>query len=475
MRLTSNQRKLLKWVGYPLLALLTFVFTLAYTFPYDRLKDKIVEGLSDKYDVSIMSVEPTLVPGAFVIKTMVLRTRPKTADEKPAVVLIDEIEVNVGVMSALLWSVDVASIGVEIEAQIAGGSLGIEIEHAKGSNTISLAAHTKMLPIGSLPGVAEAVGLPMTGGISADIDVTLPQGKWSKASGFIKFSCIGCTVGDGIAKMTMKPQPGSANNRRAQRRNAFASDGLTVPQLNLGAVLGEIEIDNGTGEIKAFSAKSQDGFLSVTGDIDFKDPFNQTLFPGCMTFGFSEELKAREPKFMGIEAGLPPKAKQADGSYSIPTKGKLVALRFDVRRQCGDKSSGSNVASKRSRPKITTKDPKKVEPRKMPDLSKETTEDSNDDSESKDDSTESGPKIGARFSDVKERAELLNAKSDEASDEADSDEEEAGEDEGSDEEDEESSDGDESEGDEGDEPEDDESEAGEQVDGQGDDLDDRIE
>ncbi len=442
MRLTSNQRKALKWVGYPLLALLTFVFTLAYTFPYDRLKDKIVEGLSDTYDVSIMAVEPTLVPGTFVIKTMVLRTRPKTAEEKPVVVLIDEIEVDVGVMSAILWSVDFASIGIDIEAKIAGGSLGLEIEHEKGSNTVSLAAHTKMLPIGSMPGVAEAVGLPMTGGLTADIDVTLPKGKWSKANGNIKFSCIGCTVGDGVAKMKMKPPPGAANSRRAKRRNLFAGDGLTVPRLNLGAVLGEIAIKKGTGDIKTFSAKSQDGFLTMEGEIDFKDPFKESLFPGCMTFGFSEDLKTREPKFMGIEAGLPPKAKQPDGSYAIPTKGKLVELRFDVRRQCGQKSgSSANVASKRSRPRITTssKDVKKVEPRKMPDLSKDDPEKDESDSE-KDDSTESGPKIGRRFKGVKERAELLNAK-----DEAARDEDEAGEDEGEEEADEEEADGEEEE------------------------------
>lgn len=428
MRLTSSQRKALKWVGYPLLALLTFVFTLAYTFPYDRLKDKIVEGLSDKYDVKIVSVEPTLVPGTFVINTMVLTTRPKTADEKPVTILIEEIEVNVGVISAVLWSVDIASIGVDIEAKIAGGALGLEIEHEKGSNTISLAAHTKMLPIGSLPGVAEAVGLPMTGGLTADIDITLPKGKWSKADGSVKFSCVGCTVGDGVAKMKMKPPPGGANNRRAKRRSLFAGDGLTVPRLNLGAVLGEIDIKKGEGEIKTFSAKSQDGFLSMTGDINFKDPFKETLFPGCMTFGFSEDLKNREPKFMGIEAGLPPKAKQADGSYSIPTKGKLVELRFDVRRQCGEKSGSANVASKRSRPKITTpkKDEKKVEPRKMPDLSKD--EKANNESKSKDDSTESGPKLGGGFKDIKERAEILNAK--EKNETLARDEDEADEDEG---------------------------------------------
>ena len=429
MHLTTRQLKILKWVGYPLLALVTFVFTLAYTFPYDRLKDKIIEGLSEKYDVSIMSVESSLMPGTFVIETMVLRTRPATPEEKPVIVLIDEIVVDVGVMSAILWSVDFANINVEVEARVAGGTLGLEIEHEKGTNTISLAAQTKMLPIASLPGVQEAVGLPMTGGLSANIDVTLPRGKWSDADGSVKFSCIGCTVGDGVAKMKMKPPPGAKNNSRARRRNLFAGDGLTVPKLNLGAVLGEIEIKKGKGDITTFAAKSKDGFLNMEGEIDFKDPFKESLFPGCMKFGFSEELKAREPKFMGIEAGLPPKAKQADGSYAIPTKGKLVELRFDVRRQCGQKGSSSSSV-KRERPTITTKDKddKKVEPPKVPSIpTKIDVEPDDVDEDAKDDSTESGPTLGRDLKDVKPNAEVLSGKDDEADT---GDEDEAGEDEG---------------------------------------------
>ena len=438
MHLTSRQSKILKWVGYPLLAIVTFVFTLAYTFPYDRLKDKIIEGLNEKYDVSIMSVEPTLVPGTFVIETMVLRTRPKTPGEKPVIILIDEIEVDIGVMSAVLWSMDMAKIGIEVEAKVAGGSLDLSVEHDKGDNTLVLAAHTKMLPIASMPGVRDAVGLPMTGGLSADLNVTLPGGKWNKADGHVKFSCIGCTVGDGVAKMKMKPPPGAANSRRSQSRALFASDGLTVPRLNLGAVLGEIDIKKGSGEIKTFSARSKDGFLSMEGEIEFKDSFKETLFPGCMTFGFSDELKERSPKFMGIEAGLPPKAKQADGSYSIPTKGKLVELRFDVRRQCGSKSSGNDAVSrKRSRPEITTAAADKAaEIRKMPALGLiEEANAKKDDAgpEEKDESTESGPKLGRGFQDIKDRADVLNAKDEEA---AGRDDDEAAEDEGEAEEDE---------------------------------------
>lgn len=410
MHLTSKQKRILAWVGYPLLVLVVFTFTLAYTFPYDRLKDKIVVGLQEKYDVSIASIEPTLVPGTIVIKTIVLRTRPKTPDEKPVAILIDELEVNVGLISAAFWYMDLATVGVEVNAVIEGGTLALEVEHEKGSKTLSVVASTKMLPLESLPGVTEAVGLPMTGGLNADVSLTLPKGKWAKASGKVKLSCVDCTVGDGVTKMKMKPNP---KRRRSRRFEAFSKEGVTVPKLNLGAMLAEIKIKKGKGKIVTLAAKSADGFLNIEGEIDFKDPFKETLFPACMKFGFSDELKQREPKFMGIESGLPPKAKQEDGSYAIPTKGKLVALQLNVRKQCGG-AKATNEPAKRDRPTITTKpdspvkkkDDKDEKKLSIPELSKI---DDDDDDDAK--------KV------IKSGPTLSKAKPDEGDDEEDDEEE----------------------------------------------------
>ncbi|MBA3463494.1 MAG: hypothetical protein H0T46_26295, partial [Deltaproteobacteria bacterium] len=51
-QLGRRTRLVLRYVGFFLLAVVTFVFALQLTFPYDRVKDKIVEALSTKYDVT---------------------------------------------------------------------------------------------------------------------------------------------------------------------------------------------------------------------------------------------------------------------------------------------------------------------------------------------------------------------------------------------------------------------------------------
>lgn len=355
MHLSSEQKRILRWVGYPLVALLSFVFAFFYTFPYGRLKGKIVEVLSEKYDVSIASIEPTLLPGGMVLDTVMLKTRPESPDEKPVVIVFQEIELDFGIFAAMRGRLD-----LDLMASVAGGTIEGSVE--LGSSGFEADLATEMLPLANLPGVTEAVGLPMFGGLNAKIrlDVPIEQDdgrstwKWTEADGRVELTCVGCTVGDGVAKLKMKPQ----GRRRSRRAEIFASEGLTVPRLQLGAAAAVVDIEDGVGEIESFTATSNDGFLQIEGEIEFAEPFTSSTFPGCMTFKLSDELKERESTFGGIEAMLPPRARQSDGSYSIPTKGKLTALRWDVRRQCKGASGASSADDgPRARPSIPSRPP----------------------------------------------------------------------------------------------------------------------
>jgi type II secretion system protein N len=343
MQLSSTQKKLLKWVGYPLLALITFVFALHHTFPYERLQGKIVESLSDKYDVSIMSIEPKLLPGGFVLDSVMLKTRPAKEGDKISVIVFKSIEIDIGLFSAIR-----GNYNVDVLAEIAGGEVEGSISYSKAG--IEAEVTTDGLPLQNLPGVADAVGLPMEGTLDASLELELPKLKWKDAKGAVKITCNGCTVGDGEAKLKMKPRQG----KRFKRRNAFASDGVTVPRLDLGAALVEISINKGIGKIERFAANSRDGQLTINGEIRFSDPFKNSTFPGCMNFKLTEDLKQREPNFGNIEAMLPARARQEDGTYSIPTKGKLTALRWDVRRKCNE-GGAVDDPSKRNRPTITSR------------------------------------------------------------------------------------------------------------------------
>ena len=79
-QLGPRMRKVVKGLAFVLLFLVTFVFAVQMTFPFDRVKQKIVDTLSEKYDVSIGDVERGFMPGKVVFKTVNLKTRPTQAD-----------------------------------------------------------------------------------------------------------------------------------------------------------------------------------------------------------------------------------------------------------------------------------------------------------------------------------------------------------------------------------------------------------
>lgn len=330
--LSRRQARIAKIAGFVFLAIATFLITLQLTFPYDRVKSKLEEVLGDKYDVSIASVGPGLLPGKAVFKKIVLRSRPSKPGEKPTEIVIDRLDVDLG-LDYNLFALIRKKVVVDIEATIGGGTITGEVD--AGKSMVVANVSSKGLSLGDLPGVSDAVGLPMTGQLDADIEIRLPAGKWQNADGKIAVDCVNCTVGDGVARLELNPRKRNRGRRLVEAAQAWGKSGVTVPRLALGEASARIDISKGIGKISKFNARSNDGWFDITGQIEFRDPFSNTLFPGCMKFKLDDALKAREPTFGNIEFSLSEKTRQADGSFAIPTKGKLTALRWDLKRQCG--------------------------------------------------------------------------------------------------------------------------------------------
>lgn len=339
--LTARQKKVLKWIGYPVLAITVFLFTLGWTFPYDRVRDRVIDRLSDKYDVTIADVHGTFLPGGMVLEMVMLKTRPTSPDEKPVVLLFQEIEIDLSLLELLVGHQD-----VDISAELGGGTIEANVEMS--SSGIEVTVETDDLPLTNLPGVASAIGLPVAGGLDLDIEVELPERKWKNAEGHVIMTCSGCTVGDGASTLKPRVQEG----RRPSRASAFASQGVTVPKLSLGDLRAELQLRKGIGTFKSFAAKSGDGWLKFDGKLELRDPIGQSRLPGCMSFFLSDDLRKREPNFANITIGMG-KHQQADGSYALPTNGKLSPFAFDAKKQCGTPAAGDDaVAGGDARPSL---------------------------------------------------------------------------------------------------------------------------
>ncbi len=321
MVLSNRHKRILKWVGYPLLSLFTFVITLHLTFPYSRIKDKLVNELSDKYEVSVGSVGPTIMPGGLVISKLMLRPRPKKPDEDPPLLQIKRLELDASLLGAIRGRLD-----VNIDAEIGSGAVTGNLVVTKAGLWAEL--QTKKLALQDVPGMSEAIGLPMERGLNAKISLHLPKQRWREADGKIQLSCPGCTAGDGVAKIKPRARArGRVNSQRAAARAQFIGDGIEVPRLDLGDLHALVEIKSGKGKIKEFSGTSADGELHIDGDIDFRDPFKLTQLQGCLRFKFTEEFAQREPKFANVGA-LTGVEVQPDGFTDLRITGPVSNLRF---------------------------------------------------------------------------------------------------------------------------------------------------
>ncbi|MDQ3338189.1 MAG: type II secretion system protein GspN [Myxococcota bacterium] len=353
--LGPRTRKVLRIVGYFVLFLVTFVFALQWTFPFDRVRDKVVEVLSAKYEVEINGVERGLIPGRVYFKAVTLRTRVAKADDIPTTFFIERLEVNVGILALLGGTAEVG-----IDAKIGPGNITGTIGLSKSNTSIHLDGAG--LPSGMLP-MKEAIGLPMSGKVNFNFDLELPNQKlksgrsgpnWQKAVGGVTFECpSNCTIGDGKTKL----KPKLKNNRN----QAFAEGGIEFGKLNLSSLLAKVEINKGHLVVKKFDTKSEDGEIKVDFDMTLAQAIDESTVAGCLRFTGSPALMKRDARthaaISTTGAPLGP-----DNLYHILLDGKVKEMRR-LGKVCGPGGAvGEGSDGTSSRPNLTIQPADAVNP-----------------------------------------------------------------------------------------------------------------
>ena len=348
--LGRKTKLVIKSVGFLLLALVTFVFALQLTFPYHRVKDRIVDALSTKYDVTIGDVERGIVPGRVYFKAVTLRTRPAKAEEVPSVLYIEKLEVDMGIL-ALMSS----TAKVNIDAKIATGRIKGSISLSKRRTVVNISGID--VPAGNLP-MKEIIGLPMSGKLELEFSLDLPIDKlkngrtgpdWTAAKGDITFECpSGCTFGDGKTKL--KPKLNNARNQ------AFAGEGIEFGKINVDTMLAHVKIADGQLELDKFDTKSQDGELHVDFALTLAQDFGESDVTGCLRFKGSDALQKREPKTYAAltttGASIGP-----DNLFHIKLDGKFKTMKR-LAQFCGPAVKSANMdnpggTAGNSRPNLT--------------------------------------------------------------------------------------------------------------------------
>lgn len=346
--LGPRSRRVLRYVGLVLLALVAFVLALQATFPYDRVKDQVILLLSEKgYDAQIGDVERGIMPARVYFKAVSARTRPTKAGDLATTLYIEQLEVDLGLLPLLH-----GAIAVKLDAKIGPGHLKGNIALSKDGTSIHVAGDD--LASANLP-VREALGLPMAGKVRLALDLELPNerkpGKsgpnFVKAEGAAEFACpSGCTIGDGKSKLKL-----TTNNARQQEFLDQSGGGIDFGRVNVDSLVARVEVKNGKLDLTRFELKSADGEAHVAVSMALNQDLMASTVTGCLRFHDSDAFRKREPKtdaaLTTTGAPLGP-----DNLFHIKLDGQLRTMRR-IGVVCGSAAGSETPGNPPPRPNLS--------------------------------------------------------------------------------------------------------------------------
>jgi type II secretion system protein N len=281
-------RRVLVIAGYVLAGLLSFAYALHLTFPYERVKDRAVDALASKYDVVVGGVERGWLPGSFALTMVQLRTRPENPGDPSRLIVIDRLEIDVGLLSAIS-----GSVAVDLDARLGPGRIQGTVRI--GRDRLRATLRSRDLPLSDVPGLDSIIGMPMGGRGNLAVQIDLPKNDWRLATGRLAIDCPRCSLGGEGA--VFKPKNQTAN-RNAWANAGWASEGVPVPEIALTSLQAEWVLDKGAILQRRWDFASP--HLRV--ELDFEAELTRSLTDsrirtGCLRYRGSDELRQLDEKF----------------------------------------------------------------------------------------------------------------------------------------------------------------------------------
>lgn len=327
VQLPPRVKKLLPWFYVPVGYVFLFCVFAYWTFPYERLQQRIVMGYNNSQKGS---PEPKRMeigdltwawrfPGVVMSDVSLIGPKPVPpadgSEPPPQVhVTIDEIYAGVSPLSMLFGTTEVA-----FEIRGFGGELSGSFEHSEQATKID--AELSDIDPGQLPGVAELLQMPISGAMSGTIQLSLPEGKYSKADGRIELEIADLKMADGKTKV----------------RGLVA-----LPEIDAGTLSVRATASEGKVELEEFQTKGPDLEVDAEGKIRLRDMLGSSMTEGLtLGFKFSDQYRDKDDntrsllgkpgdKLGGLIDMSPQskRAKQEDGSYRFRVVGSFNRLSF---------------------------------------------------------------------------------------------------------------------------------------------------
>lgn len=349
-----------KWILYPLFYLFCLLVCVYVTFPWDKVKERIVaefaKSQATKGDkawrleigelsgyfitgIELEQVKIVFPPDDDEKKTASSRygaASRSAADEdedggdahdaggsdgkkalakKPreSSIVIDHAHVRVRILPLLI-----GRVRMDFGADLLGGHVSGTIP--KGSGTLEI--EMSDVNLAEVAPLRDLVKSPVQGIASGKIELTNADGKWNKTNGSLDIKVADVSICDGKSK---------------------CFDQVTLPIARIGNLEIVGKATDGVLAFEKFGATGKDVDILAEGSLRIKEPWDSSSLDLVIRFAFSDEFKNKDDKTKVLfvqEAGspIPPlfennskikKAKREDGFYGFRGKGALKRLKWD--------------------------------------------------------------------------------------------------------------------------------------------------
>ena len=270
-------------VACPLFFLFSLVVGAYLTFPYDHVRDFIVQEAErgGSMQLEIVSLEPDWVTGVEAQGVRVATVPDDPSAEAPEL-LIREAHARVGLFSLLGGDTD-----VDYALELDGGGT-IEGNYAQTEESLHVSADIQRVDLRRVGLIRDAVGLPMTGQLQGNLDVTIGA-EAANTEGSADLTIRALSVADGETALQI---------------DGLGSSGLTLEQMNLGTLRLRAEVERGAARIEELHADGEHAEIWGTGSVRLVQPLQLSSVDMLFRIDFKEPYRTSSPRMEGLFALL---------------------------------------------------------------------------------------------------------------------------------------------------------------------------
>lgn len=273
---------LLYGAAYPLFFLFSLVVGAYFTFPYDHVRDYIVQEAErgGTMQLEITSLEPDWFTGV-ELEGVRFATVPDDPSAQPAELVVPKANARISLLSLLGGTTEVS-----FDAEMDGGGT-IEGSFAEDEEMLHVDATLASVDLRRVGPIRDAVGLPVAGRAEGTLDFTIGR-EAADTSGEANLTIRNLSLGDGRTPLAIEG----------------LGPGLTLERLNVGTLQLRMDTERGTTRVERLHADGEHAALWGTGSLRLAQPLRSSSVDMLFRIQFKDAYRTSSPRMEGLFALL---------------------------------------------------------------------------------------------------------------------------------------------------------------------------